>query len=117
MAHVKGIYVPHWESADQLRARGIDPYKIEQFYRNSNFKWTEREILEFAGYRKPEPYPKGPKLSTKDYDVLLKLQNGVCFICHKPPKSRRLAVDHCHFTNQIRGLLCYMCNYTLGCWN
>jgi hypothetical protein len=49
------------------------------------------------------------------YDALLLAQNGVCAICDKECKSgRRLAVDHCHSTGKVRGLLCIKCNNALG---
>lgn len=57
------------------------------------------------------------RLSLSDYDALLKSQGGVCAICKKPPKKRRLAVDHNHRTGVVRGLLCYTCNYALGFWH
>ena len=49
-------------------------------------------------------------------------QNGVCAICKRPEKTidrkqnkfRRLAVDHCHNTDKIRGLLCFECNTGIG---
>lgn len=54
-------------------------------------------------------------LSVKDYASLLAKQNGVCAICQKPDKDNiRLAVDHCHATGRIRGLLCSNCNIALG---
>ena len=48
----------------------------------------------------------------------LKRQNNVCAICKKPENQRKrnsnsprmLAVDHCHATGRIRGLLCHQCN-------
>lgn len=46
---------------------------------------------------------------------------GVCAICGKPEthgngKSsiKLLAVDHCHTTGKIRGLLCHKCNLGIG---
>lgn len=37
-----------------------------------------------------------------------------CMICgFVPNEKRRLNVDHCHRTKQLRGLLCYRCNYGL----
>lgn len=36
-----------------------------------------------------------------------------CMICDAIPHSRAMNVDHNHKTGQIRGLLCYRCNYGL----
>lgn len=43
-------------------------------------------------------------------------QEGRCAICsrHESEFNRRLAVDHCHATGAIRGLLCSPCNRGLG---
>lgn len=44
-------------------------------------------------------------------------QKGVCAICGMPESSKgssRLAVDHDHITNKVRGLLCTKCNTGLG---
>jgi hypothetical protein len=41
-------------------------------------------------------------------------QNGLCAICLEPPVGRRLAVDHCHKTGEVRGLLCNRCNAGIG---
>ncbi len=42
-------------------------------------------------------------------------QNGLCAICHKPPREgRNLDVDHNHETHKVRGLLCNNCNRGLG---
>lgn len=40
-------------------------------------------------------------------------QLGLCAICHKP-EDIKLAVDHCHDTGKIRGLLCKRCNMGIG---
>ena len=53
-------------------------------------------------------------LTGRDYEEMLKQQNGTCAICHHPPKKKRLDVDHNHQTGEIRGLLCFSCNYGLG---
>lgn len=49
------------------------------------------------------------------YEVLFVKQNGRCAICKTVPTAeRRLAIDHCYTTNQVRGLLCFSCNTGLG---
>jgi hypothetical protein len=55
-------------------------------------------------------------LSSKDFKKLLKAQRGVCAICGGPPNGRwkRLHVDHDRVTGQVRGLLCFKCNASLG---
>lgn len=53
-------------------------------------------------------------LQRGDYADLLATQGGVCAICGKRPRARKLAVDHDHYTGRVRGLLCFMCNSALG---
>jgi len=49
-------------------------------------------------------------------DKLFLEQNGKCAICNIPEKEcyRRLCLDHCHKTQQLRGLLCDKCNHGIG---
>ena len=56
-----------------------------------------------------------------EYQELFNTQNGLCKICNNPEKVltikgnlKKLAVDHCHETGKIRGLLCYTCNVGIG---
>lgn len=54
-------------------------------------------------------------MTDADYSVLLLRQSGLCAICERPPAgTQRLAVDHCHSTGAVRGLLCGKCNRALG---
>ena len=55
------------------------------------------------------------------YDALYSKQNGLCAICGNAETSKQkngtlnqLAVDHCHETGKIRGLLCSRCNPGIG---
>lgn len=79
-------------------------------------------------YRKKNPekfrhadLKKKFNLSLDEYTEMLNFQGGVCKICKKPESGVNhtgryfnLAVDHCHETGKIRGLLCNKCNRGLG---
>lgn len=62
-------------------------------------------------------------ISFADYQRMLDAQGGVCDICKKPETRTRygkltlLAVDHCHGSGAIRGLLCNNCNNGIGRFN
>jgi hypothetical protein len=60
-------------------------------------------------------------LTIELYQEMFELQKGCCAICFNPEMEfandgeiKRLAVDHCHIENKIRGLLCSKCNKALG---
>lgn len=56
-------------------------------------------------------------ITIEEYQGILQKQNNKCAICGCPPEfsaKGSLAVDHCHKTNKIRGLLCGECNLGLG---
>jgi predicted RNA-binding Zn-ribbon protein involved in translation (DUF1610 family) len=51
-----------------------------------------------------------------EYDQMLHNQNNKCAICGNGDEveNRRLAIDHCHESGKVRGLLCGKCNRGLG---
>lgn len=61
-------------------------------------------------------------ITVDEYNEILLNQQGVCAICFKPETSidhrtkqiRNLAVDHCHSSGKVRGLLCSRCNVAIG---
>jgi hypothetical protein len=55
-------------------------------------------------------------LTPECYAALLAEQGGCCAICGSADCSsgRKMAVDHCHKTNKIRGILCGSCNRAIG---
>lgn len=53
-------------------------------------------------------------LSEDAFRQLSREQGGVCAICHNVQRDARLAIDHDHNTNVVRGLLCTACNVGLG---
>lgn len=56
-------------------------------------------------------------LTLEEFQIMRDAQQNKCRICGKDgsdePKGT-LAVDHCHATGEIRGLLCLHCNQGLG---
>lgn len=53
-------------------------------------------------------------ITEDDYNKMFDEQMGLCAICHKPEIDIKLAVDHCHETGKVRGLLCKRCNMGIG---
>ncbi len=61
-------------------------------------------------------------LTLEQHEVMIADHSGVCAICGEAEKSfepktgtrKNLAIDHCHTTGKIRGLLCWRCNGVLG---
>ena len=55
-------------------------------------------------------------ITIEEYDSIYINQGGCCAICgiHQSKLNRRFAVDYCHETGVVRGLLCGNCNNGLG---
>ncbi|MGA8669804.1 MAG: endonuclease VII domain-containing protein, partial [Terracidiphilus sp.] len=77
----------------QLRRRNANPEQTKQWYLS----------------RRAREYGVTPEWITETTS----LQKGLCGICGQPPTKKGLAVDHCHKTGQVRGLLCSHCNTAL----
>jgi hypothetical protein len=55
-------------------------------------------------------------MTALEFDLLLATQAGGCAICEIEvnPDGPALAVDHCHTTGRVRGILCGLCNKAIG---
>lgn len=54
-------------------------------------------------------------ITADEYQRIYEYQHGCCALCRRATgATRRLAVDHCHSTGRVRGLLCKYCNRLLG---
>lgn len=84
-----------------------------KLHRSKNREWYRNRSLQ-----------KNYGITLDQYNQMLDEQNGVCAICGEPEKAihpnhntnkpQPLAVDHCHKTGRIRGLLCSFCNRAIG---
>ena len=59
-------------------------------------------------------------ITVEEYEQMFEEQGGVCKICECPESNEykgtvtMLAIDHCHKTGKVRGLLCAACNTGIG---
>lgn len=79
----------------------------------SNKKYTSLD----EGYDIHRHVKRRYGITYKDYMTILNLQGDCCGICKLPRKDyhKNMAVDHCHETGNIRGILCNNCNAGMGC--
>lgn len=105
---------------------------ISEFHlRSASQPWPKSACKEChreraRGYWKKNPLPKEVQrdrnlrrtfgIGVSDYNRLLEAQNSCCAICgvSSCASGRNFAVDHCHKTGNVRGLLCKFCNTALG---
>ena len=74
-------------------------------------KWSARN----KDKRKSTQLKRKFGITLGDYNQMLESQGGVCATCNNECTSgNHLAVDHCHSTGKVRGLLCGSCNRALG---
>ena len=59
---------------------------------------------------------KNYHITLLQYNQLREHQDYKCAICRAPEANFKngMAVDHCHKTGEVRGLLCWRCNRALG---
>lgn len=94
-------------------------------YRNGRYGWRCAKVqLEYQNQRGQQDSVKESQrhsrlmrefgISSGEYNRLLEAQGGRCARCGGVQETMRLAVDHCHRTGRVRGLLCGPCNTYLG---
>jgi len=112
---------------DILDKRKYEYNRNSEKYKEKTKKWSEENQEAVKKYRR-EYYLKNKSksqelhlkntynLTIDDYNKIFDEQKGCCKICekHQSEFKAKLAVDHCHQTGKIRGLLCNNCNRGLG---
>lgn len=106
------------KNRELLRNRGRKAYSINpKKYVEKTKRW-QRENREKYLLSKRKTHLKGLyKLTTEEYEEMLRLQNGLCIICFGTNPGKRLFIDHDHETGKVRGLLCSKCNFAIGLLN
>ena len=77
-----------------------------------------RKTADSKRYHKNHHLVRAFGITIEQYEEILDRQSGCCAICGKTKADDSLkadlAVDHCHKTGKVRGLLCRHCNVALG---
>ena len=103
-----------------------DNLPLDNFYFNKNGKYKKQNVckkcMNIYDYKtdKNSKLKRAYGITFDEYEELLSKQNKKCAICgidnngKYRNKPRAFAVDHCHTTGKIRGLLCSDCNTGIG---
>jgi hypothetical protein len=93
------------------KQRTVYSNNLEQ-YQN----YVKKRRYKYKGLHKRIANLKTFGLTIEDYEEMSHAQNQQCAICGTTQctSGKRLAVDHCHETGRIRGLLCMRCNQAIG---
>lgn len=53
-------------------------------------------------------------ITPETLDELKRKSDNTCYICGGNNQIKELHIDHNHLTGEVRGLLCFRCNFGLG---
>ncbi len=103
--------VAKWREANPEKQSALNEAKREKYNSCEEYSQTyrKRAVLKYG-------------ISIEEYDRMLEAQGNVCAICKLPERAtnkrsgrvHNLAVDHCHDSGKVRGLLCSNCNTAIG---
>ncbi len=86
--------------------------------KSTSAKWKNDPDFRARGYARSIKHQRQAKygVSCEDYKNLMEKANNSCEICGTTEcaTGNGLAIDHCHSTGKVRGILCQACNTALG---
>jgi len=103
------------------RTKDGKSYRCKQCDTAARKKWSDSNPIRssYSARNRRLKYVYGVDIEW--YEKQMKLQNNCCAICGTNSnntsgerKDWNFAVDHCHDTGKVRGLLCNQCNRALG---
>ncbi len=96
--------------------RRKDPERLAQHRKNERAQWNAKTPEERFFHRVGKRSTLG--LTQEVFYAMYEAQGGSCPICTEKLDldfgAGQFAVDHCHRTGSIRGILCQLCNRGLG---
>jgi hypothetical protein len=117
----KKYYLKHRKElilkSENNRKNNLKKYNdIKRRYRKNNKEKIKIYMEKTRIQRRKKVIYQKYKLTWEKYLEILNNQNNLCPICGKSLEltGRDTCVDHCHATNNIRGVLCNNCNAGLG---
>ncbi len=76
--------------------------------------WRSENVGKVKTIQKRNQLKRKFGITLEQYNNMLEDQNHRCAVCKEIQTQKMLAVDHCHITGRIRGLLCENCNRGIG---
>lgn len=99
-------YQKKWRMIPENRKK-MNATGLAYYYKN------RKKLIEQSSWRNLQ---KAYGITQEQYENLLASQGGGCAICGttRADGGKRLPVDHCHDSMDVRGILCEECNTLLG---
>ena len=118
-AHKDGF--SSWCKVCRKKDYGDNIVKHRKFALDTYYKHKDKYLANNRARYNPEKaakkwlqYEHG--ITADEYNKLFQKQYGCCAICgiHQSQLKRKLCVDHNHYSQRVRGLLCDSCNLGIG---
>ena len=81
-------------------------------------RWQANNRERFARSQRNKDLQNLYGITLEEFHRRVERQGGLCAVCGKPEdkskRSTRFYVDHCHETNEVRGIVHNLCNLMLG---
>lgn len=122
-------FSPHPNTKDKLSAKCkacVSEYNRERWRKMSPSQKADRvERNRQLRQKNADAYRKANQckafrrkygVTFAEYEAQWMRQGRCCAICNRSPEANEcaFAVDHCHKTGKVRGILCPQCNVNLG---